>query len=283
MTGRGDEASLQGRRFYKLTGSGNDFLFFDLTAAGARGEAEALAAPETIARLCARGTGVGADGVVLLERGSEADVRIRYFNSDGSLAALCGNATLCTTALAARLGAAAPEGMRIETGAGTLTARVRDGSPEFDLAPVREVTADFPAEPAPGERRIGFALSGVPHIVVLCDDVAAVDLPRRSLPLRHHSALEAGANVNYVSRDPSAGRWSMRTFERGVEGETLACGTGAVATAVLLATWGESGERTELRTRSGEPLVVSLRRDAGAWHPSLRGEGRIVFQGVLEG
>ena len=110
------KASRDGRAFVKMTGSGNDFVFFD-----ARQEAAGeLATPRRIAELCARGTGIGADGVVFLEPSAEADFAIRYFNSDGSLASLCGNASLCSTRLAAELGAADPAGMSFVTGAGVL-------------------------------------------------------------------------------------------------------------------------------------------------------------------
>lgn len=267
-----------GRPFYKMSGSGNDFVFFD-----ARSEpAGALTSTAEIQRICARGTGVGADGIVLLRRSAVATVGIDYYNSDGSLASLCGNATLCGTRLAVLLGVA-PTGdgeLTIETGAGVLPARVRDGLPEIDLEPVTGVKGRVDAPLGPGEQAIGFALVGVPHLVVLTDDIDAVDLPNRGPVLRHHRSLTAGANVNWVSRRPD-GSWAMRTFERGVEGETLACGTGAVAVAVLLSAWGRAGLETALVTRSGRTLTVRLKSVAGAWYPTLRGEGRLVFEGTL--
>lgn len=260
-----------------MSGSGNDFVFFD-----ARAEAAGrLVDPEVVRRICARGTGVGADGVVFLEPSERADVAIRYLNADGSVASLCGNATLCSTRLAAELGAARPEGMRLETGAGVLSARIRRGLPEIDLQAVSEVRPYAAGiELATGERRVGFAVAGVPHLVIFCDDVERVDVARRGPPLRAHPTLRDGANVNWVSRRGDG--WAIRTFERGVEGETLACGTGAVASAVLLAAWEEAAESgAALETRSGRTLEVSLRRDVNVWLPSLRGEGRLVFRGEL--
>jgi diaminopimelate epimerase len=267
------------RQFFKMSGSGNDFVFFDVRSAPA-GE---LMREEQIRSLCARGTGVGADGVVYLEPSALADVRIRYFNSDGSLASLCGNAALCATQLSADLGAIDPSAATLETDAGVLQVRLTDDVPEIDLEPVIDVRPDavatFAIGPAAGERRIGFALAGVPHLVVLVDDVDRVDVTGRGRELRWHARLERGANVNFVAA--AADRWRIRTFERGVEGETLACGTGAVAAAVLLNAWGQTGATTALETRSGRRLGVRLAQEPIGVRPSLSGEGRLVFRGEL--
>lgn len=264
-----------GRTFYKLCGSGNDFVFFD-----ARHEPPgALATQEAVIRLCARATGVGADGVVFLEPSGVGAVRMAYYNSDGSRASLCGNATLCTTRLAVVLGAANPDGLVIETDAGLIHARLLGADPEIELQPVRRVAAEAIGIARAGdERRIGFALAGVPHLVVEVPDADAVDLPVRGRTLRSDSTLEDGANVNFVSR--GADGWRMRTYERGVEGETLACGTGAVACAAVLAAWSESEAETVLLTSSGRPLRVRPPTSADRG-PRLNGEGRIVFQGTL--
>jgi diaminopimelate epimerase len=265
-----------GRSFYKMSGSGNDFVFID-----AREEPPGpLASKASIQAVCAHGTGVGADGIVFLLPPNAAAVRMRYLNSDGSLAALCGNATLCTARLAVELGAAAMGELSIETDSGVVQARFANGQPEIDLEPPRDVTPCFAASGQAGERRIGFALVGVPHLVLLCDDVEAMDVVNRGRQLRHDPKLSHGANVNFVSRTPE-GSWRVRTYERGVEAETLACGTGAVATAVLLKAWGEAGSLVRLETRSGRTLGVRLSLAGGADRPSLSGEARIVFVGKL--
>ena len=119
--------------------------------------------------------------------------------------------------------------------------------------------------------------------MVLCDDTAAVDVVGRGAPLRYHPALREGANVNFVSRlgrDGEGWGWQVRTYERGVEAETLACGTGAVATAELLRAWGLAGARATLTTRSGSELLVTLGRGPEETS-SLRGEGRVVYRGEL--
>ena len=270
-------ARLEGRRFYKMTGSGNDFVVFDAS----QGSASAFENVEAIRSLSARGTGVGADGVVFVEKAGDGDVRMRYYNSDGSEAALCGNASLCSTRLAVELGFAQAGGFVLHTAAGSLKARIRDGLPEVDLEPVLEVRADASdLGLKPGEARLGFARAGIPHVVVEIADIEAADVSGRGPVLRNHPALADGANVNWVARRPD-GSFTYRTYERGVEGETLACGTGAVATAILLSSWGEAARETTLWTRSGLPLTVTLRRDGDSWRPSLRGEGRIVFEGSI--
>ena len=266
-----------GRPFFKMTGSGNDFVFVD-----ARAEPPGdLEQDATIQAVCARGSGVGADGIVFLRNDDAAALRIRYLNSDGSLAALCGNATLCATRLAAELGMVSRDrDFTIATDSGPVTARFSEGLPEIDLQPVTELQDCFAVKLAEGELRIGFALVGVPHLVVSCEDVSRAAVVDRGHRLRHDEKLAHGANVNFVSRSAN-GRWRIRTYERGVEAETLACGTGAVASALMLAAWGDAGDRTELETKSGRLLRVRHRRSKGKLYPSLSGEARIVFRGEL--
>ena len=203
---------------------------------------------------------------------------MRYHNSDGSRASMCGNAALCSTRLAVELGAADPAGFAFLSDAGLIGARIRDGRPQIDLAPVVGLRPDAELGRTGGERRIGYARAGVPHLVVEVADVEAVDLAARGRALRFDPSLADGANVNFVA--PANGGWRMRTYERGVEGETLACGTGAVACAAVLSAWGAAGDAVTILTSSGRPLVVGLPRDV-AGRPSLAGEGRIVFRGEL--
>lgn len=265
-----------GREFYKMSGSGNDFVMVNAMAE----PPGRLAQPEVVQTICARGTGVGADGIVFLERSWAADFRMIYLNSDGSRADLCGNATLCSVRLAGELGIMPPGECHVETDAGVLSARLLASGPQIDLAAVHELRPNLPFRRVEGERWIGFALAGVPHLVVRVEDVSSVDVVGRGRPLRQEPSLAQGANVNFVSLDESGG-WRVRTYERGVEGETLACGTGAVATAILLAESGEAVGDVHLTTRSGRVLSVRLERHLTGWHPSLSGEARIVYQGRL--
>ena len=259
-----------------MSGSGNDFLFFDARTEAA-GE---LTDPAVIERLCARGTGVGADGIVLLQNDTSEAFRIRYFNRNGTLGELCGNASLCTTRLATELKIGGREGFSFATDAGVIAARLVHGEPQIDLQPSADLHPAVSIELESGESKIGFVDTGVPHLVVLTTDTGAVDVERRGAVLRHHPSLAAGANVNFISPIES-GLWSMRTFERGVEAETLACGTGAVAAGIMLEAWRLSGAATSWRTRSGRILSVAVRHEGSAIMPSLGGEGRIVFEGRL--
>lgn len=270
--------AVAGRVFYKMSGSGNDFIMVNAM----RDDVRELTEPPVVQALCARGTGVGADGIVFLQPSSKAELRMVYLNSDGSRADLCGNASLCTTRLASVLGIVDTREFRLETDAGVLAVRIENGQPEVDLQPVTDVRPGLPFRREPGEQWIGFAIAGVPHLTVRCDAVNQVDVIGRGRPLRHEPSLERGANVNFVSREPD-GTWRIRTYERGVEGETLACGTGAVASAVQLVQSGEAASPVRLVTRSGRTLRVRLQRAQSGWLPSLSGEATIVYRGELAG
>ena len=273
---------LEGIPFAKMTGSGNDFVVFDSREVNGA----LVTAPEVVRAICNRFNGIGADGVVLLEPGAHgATAQVHYINSDGSAADLCGNATLCSAAIAVDLMLGVPEGLNLWTDAGLIQSRIRDGLPEIDFAPPRDVRTDVSIPLETGEKRIGYGMAGVPHAVVLVDDVETVNLMARGAALRHHHAFgPSGANVNFVMAMPDSS-WRYRTYERGVEGETLACGTGSVATAVLLARWGLTKSPVRIRTTSRQILTVTLRPNpdiSESLLPSLRGEGRIVFRGCIQ-
>lgn len=272
---------MKGAIIYKMSGSGNDFVFVD-------GRSSPLEhwPPEQIAVVCARRTGVGADGLVVLEPGSRPDaVRFHFFNSDGGRASMCGNAALCAARLAAWLELVPPDGMLLETDVGPLEARCVPGDEEraeIALPPVEPATVPDIA-PAPGERAIRLTRVGVPHLVVLVDGVGAVRLLDRGRELRFHPALgPEGANVNFVALQD--GRWAMRTYERGVEAETLACGTGAAACVAALGGPPSITLPWDVRAASGTTLTVSGRFSGGQLlDPRLIGEARLVFRAVLGG
>ncbi len=265
---------------YKMTGSGNDFVFVD----GRLRDAAAWA-PEEIRALCDRHRGVGADGFAVVEPGSGPDaVRFHFYNSDGGRAPMCGNGALCATRMAAHLELANPAGMVLETDAGVYRSRCLDGPGERAELVLGDLPApsSSPVALAAGEREAHLAVVGVPHLVVLVDEVAEIRILERGRALRSDPALgPSGANVNFVSRLAS-GEWAMRTYERGVEGETLACGTGAVACASVLALSGRIELPQALRTASGCRLSVAGCASGGkVRRAALQGEGRIVFRSVV--
>jgi len=269
--------------FYKMTGSGNDFVLVD-----GRTAPVSTWSPEAIRSICARRTGVGADGFVVLEPGSGPDaVRFHFFNNDGGRTEMCGNASLCSTRMAVRVGLVEGPGLTLETDAGAIPTRVLEGPGER----AELFLPDVPALERLDELRGDEAESvfagrvGVPHLVVVVGNVDAVDLANRGRELRNHPRLApAGANVNFVSPDPSVG-WAMRTYERGVEAETLACGTGAVAASAALMSIHRAEAPIHLKTASGCVLTVSgvPTAQGGLTNASLEGEGRLVFSGYLRG
>lgn len=272
---------LSGLAVYKMTGSGNDFVMVD----GRTSSPEDWAASD-IQAMCARGTGLGADGLVFVAPGATPDsIRMIYFNSDGSRAALCGNAALCTTRLASYIGLGNGGTMHLETDAGTYESRsTGPGQAELHLTPVA-APSDVPSvRLQPGEERAAMSVVGVPHLVVLVTAVDQVDVAARGRALRFDPALgPEGANVNFVGPAGSGAEWRMRTYERGVEGETLACGTGAVAVGCTLEQWGKATLPVTLWTCSGRKLVVKARRVSSVLYDDvwLVGEAQMVFRGVM--
>ncbi len=271
---------LIGLPVYKMTGSGNDFVMLN-----ARVSTPADWTAEDMQAVCARGTGIGADGVVFVGPGSHAGAaRMIYYNADGSHAAMCGNAALCSTTLAAHLGLGTPEGMDLETDAGTYRGRaVEAGRAELHLAPVDPPAAVPGLMLVAGERQAVLSRVGVPHLIVLVDDVDQVALMERGRALRFDPALAPeGANINFISQNTN-GVWRMRTYERGIESETLACGTGAVGAGCAIQGWGLGQLPLSIQSRSGRILGVRATRAQDGRYDDvwLAGEGRMVFRGVI--
>jgi len=267
-----------------MSASGNDFVMVD-----GRTSPVSDWTPERIRKVCARRTGIGADGLAVIEPGSTPNaIKFSYFNRDGHRAPMCGNASLCAVRLAARLELAPPDAMILETDVGPIPARVLPGDGEMAEITFPDVIGfTVPdIEVAPGERSIHFVEVGVPHLVVVVDELdapaAAPDV--RGRVLRSHQALgPEGANVNFVASNN--GIWKIRTYERGVEAETLACGTGAVAAAAALADIGQVNLPWRVQTTSGAILEVSGTPTSDPLHrlaePRLAGEARMILRGVL--
>jgi diaminopimelate epimerase len=272
---------VNGTRFYKMSGSGNDFVVFD----GRSMPRHQWSAAE-IRLLCDRRNGVGADGLVLLSPSPPEGLRMTYWNADGSRGAMCGNAALCCGRLAVLLQMVPAGQFCLQTDAGSVMVRTTassDKTAEINL-PDFDVPETFSAVPlATGERWMMFGRTGVPHLVIAVDDIELVEPGTRGRALRHHPSLgPEGANVNFIARPRAQDRrWLIRTYERGVEAETLACGTGTVAAAISLAARAEADLPLAFQSRGGAELrvaaVVSGSRASAIW---LGGEGRLVYEGL---
>ncbi|HVR28779.1 MAG TPA: diaminopimelate epimerase [Thermoanaerobaculia bacterium] len=260
-------------RFFKLSGCGNDFIALVEPAAPPT-------APE-IRAWCRRGLSLGADGVFALSR-IEAGVEMRYWNSDGGPAALCLNGTRCAALLALHLGFCR-ERVTVRTGAGDLAARRLDDGTMAVEAPPPSAAGEITLRTADGEFQ-GWRVSvGVPHFVCFRDTtVEEVPLERWAPPLRRHRELgPEGANVDFVSV-LSRRRLSIRSFERGIEGETLACGTGVLAAAAAGVAAGLVELPLRAHTRGGFPLdVLGAAAGGGIERWELAGDARLIAEGRL--
>lgn len=279
--------------FYKLSGAGNDFIALvePLTRMDRPPGADEIRA------WCRRGVSLGADGLFLLHRAGPGSARMTYFNADGGEAALCLNGTRCAARLAFELGwAEGDETLIVETGAGPFAARRLDPAGETGIAlevPVPDRPPELREVEVEGRRFRGWwSLLGVPHFVLEWPDGLA-DAPVATLgpALRRHPDLgEGGANVDFVRFMPPTGperparlsRIDVRSFERGVEAETLACGTGVLAAVAAGLAEGRLALPVEALTRGG--FVLSVDGEAAGGLPrrwSLAGDARIVARGDL--
>jgi diaminopimelate epimerase len=264
-----------GVRFWKMSGAGNDFIVL--------GREEAAGAPrpfeEWVRRVCRRGVSVGADGVLVVEPAGEPDrIRVRFLNPDGG-EAFCGNGSRCAARFAVLRGMAAPV-HRLETRAGEIAAEVRGGEVHLTLPPPIDegiLVVEVGGEALQGRR----VRAGVPHFVLTVPEVESSPLQTWGPALRRHPAFGSeGTNVDLLARRQD-GDWSVRTWERGVEGETLACGSGAVA-AALVARGSSRDDAVRLIPRSGILLQVVLSGPAES--PSaavLVGDARVVMVGEI--
>jgi diaminopimelate epimerase len=257
--------------FFKVSGSGNDFV--------ALAEPAADPGPGQIRAWCRRGISLGADGVFVLRR-SGPEVAMTYWNAGGDAADLCLNGTRCAAQLAFDLGWARSE-VQVRTGAGAFLARRLDPARialelDVEVAPPRQLSVDLDGAPHLGWQ----VMVGVPHFVLPWPgDLDAAPVIELGRPLRHHAAFQpAGTNVNFVSFDGDR-HLRIRTYERGVEDETLSCGTGAVAAAALGLALGRLSAPVTAATRGGFDLTVD--RDPATQRFTLAGDARIVAAGEL--
>lgn len=241
--------------FWKMQGAKNDFILVD-----DRDETFPITNTRLIARLCQRPLGIGSDGLILLRSAEMGDLRMLFFNPDGRSAAMCGNGLRCAARLAFDL-QFAPDNMIIETDAHLHRAEILgDDAIRIYLPAAKNLHMNIPFEWENEWLSLHSVDTGVPHAVLVVDDVKQVDLPRLGAAIRHAAEFEPhGTNVDFIQLMDS-NHLFIRTFERGVEGETEACGTGAVAGAIIAQELGLVSELStiSLRTHGGDTLFVTL-------------------------
>src|SRR6266481_9060575 len=246
-------------RFTKMNGAGNDFILIDNRTG------EIHLDRSQIARLCDRHRGVGADGILLLEKASNnADFRMRYFNADGGEAEMCGNGARCFARFAEKV-AGASKKISFETPAGVIGAELASDLVTLQMTEPTDLRLNVKLPAADENKAVHFINSGVPHVVIPVAKIADVDVQREGAAIRHHKMFSPnGANVNFIEKRES-NKIAIRTYERGVESETLACGTGIVASALIFAATENTSGPIDVIARGGDDLQVGFERVEGGF------------------
>src|SRR6201993_777826 len=264
-------------RFTKMDGAGNDFILIDNTGGDIHLNGS------QIARLCDRHRGIGADGILLLEKPSDhADFRMRYFNADGGEAEMCGNGARCFARFANKV--AGVEGkISFETPAGIISAELAGDLVTLQMTEPTDLRLSVPLQIGAEKKIVHFINSGVPHVVVPVSQVGDVDVSREGSALRHHEAFSPkGANVNFIEKR-GADKIAVRTYERGVEDETLACGTGVVASALIFAATENVKGPVAVIAHGGDEWRVGFEKaDKEFRSVPLAGPAEFVFEGTIE-
>lgn len=263
--------------FYKMSGSGNDFIIVD-NRDKIVDETDLL---NFIVKVCRRKMSVGADGFILVENTEGADFKWRFFNSDGSVAEMCGNGARCVARFAYLTGIAGPE-MSFETGAGIVEAQVAGESVKIKMTDPSDLKTDYTLELKDRSISVSSINTGVPHVVMVTDTLDDVEVVKMGREIRFHDMFApAGTNVNFICpiKDDTIG---IRTYERGVEDETLACGTGSVAGALIMARKMKIDAPINVLTRSGVNLKIYYKEKNAAYQDIyLEGDARIIYRAEL--
>ncbi len=264
-------------RFTKMNGAGNDFVMIDNRLG------DVTLAPEQIVRICDRHRGVGADGILLLERASNgADFRMRYYNADGGEAEMCGNGARCFARFADRV-AGPREALSFETPAGVIGARLQGELVRLEMSKPQDLKLGISVPLTDRQVAAHFVNSGVPHVVVPVEDIEDVDVRGLGSAIRRHELFAPkGANVNFL-KERGSRQIAIRTYERGVEDETLACGTGVVASALIFAAVKNVDGPIGVLVRGGNELQVGFEKEAGEFrNVTLTGPADFVFEGTFD-
>ena len=262
--------------FMKLSGAGNDFVIINNFA-----KIVDSTDTEFVQKLCQRRMSVGADGVLLVEKADDVDFRMRYFNADGGEVETCGNGARCISKFA-YLNGIASEQMRFLTNAGIYESEIVGENVKVRMSDPTDIRLNVPLQLDDGMHAVGFANSGVPHVVFFVEDLERTDVFGLGQQTRYHDNFKPdGTNANFI-RVESPGLIDIRTYERGVEDETLACGTGSIASAIIAATLGKVVSPVSVKTASGIVLKIHFEvEDEGPQNVYLEGDARVIYVGEL--
>ena len=260
-----------------MSGSGNDFIIID----NRNSIIDENGLSNFIAKVCRRKMAVGADGMILLENSDNADFKWRFFNSDGSVAEMCGNGARCVARFA-YLNEIAGSNMSFETLAGLVQAEVIGERVKVKMTDPSQLKTGETIELENGLVSISSINTGVPHVVIVKDSIDDVDIVKIGRKIRYHDQfLPAGTNVNFAChiKDNTI---AIRTYERGVEDETLACGTGAAASAIVMANKMKIDSPLSVLTQSGGYLNIFFKEKEGQYYDIyLEGDARFIYKAQL--
>ncbi len=252
--------------FTKMVGSGNDFIVIKDKIGGNL--------PALARLLCDRKFGIGADGLLLLSKCKDADFRMRIFNADGSEAEMCGNGARCAALFGAKKKA------KIFTASGIINSEVDGNQVKIQLVNPKDIELDIPLEVNNRKIKVNFINTGVPHVVIFVNNIDNINVKQIGRFIRSHKKFAPrGTNVNFVEVEAD-NLIRVRTYERGVEDETLACGTGSTAAALIFALKINLNNLVKVRTQSTEILRVYFKKTKrffdNIW---LEGSAKIVYKG----
>jgi diaminopimelate epimerase len=263
--------------FFKMSGSGNDFIIVD----NREGIVKNNDLSDFIARICRRKMSVGADGFILIEPSKNADFKWQFFNSDGSNAEMCGNGARCAARFA-YLNGIAGQKLSFETDAGVVSGQVKGDRVKLKMPDPVDLNLDYNIELKTGPVTVSSVNTGVPHVVVMNESIENIDVFNLGSEIRFHEAFgPTGTNVNFICQREQ-GHLAIRTYERGVENETLACGTGSIAAALITACKTNWQSPIHLLTRSEGPLTIYFKKDGNKFNDIyLEGDARIIYSAQL--
>lgn len=261
-----------GMAFVKMSATGNDFILIDNRKKQFSGKEKGF-----FRKICQRKTGVGADGIILMEESERADLKYRHFNADGSPAEMCGNGarSLCYYAVTQKI---TPPNLTLEIGEAVHEAWVVKGKVKLKIPPPITIEEKLGIVEEHGLKEGGFIILGVPHLILFAQNLESIDVLSIGRQYSHHSRFENRTNVNFVQRI-GAHAIQVRTYERGVESETLSCGTGATASAIIANRKKKVSSPVIVHTHGGD---LKVEWEDFCHSVYLTGGAAIIFEGELK-